>query len=80
MKLLERRGGGRGEFGSALAGKLPPFPAAIPERFVCVKSLLLCILTLVSDEYGEETHVPTPSTENGVTQRCMHEKREKKVE
>jgi hypothetical protein len=42
---LERRGGGRGEFGSALAGKLPPFPAAIPERFVCVKSLLLCILT-----------------------------------
>jgi hypothetical protein len=33
---------------------------------------------LVSDEYGEETPAPTPSAENGVTQRRSHEVREKR--
>jgi hypothetical protein len=33
---------------------------------------------LVSDEYGEETHAPTPSTENGVARRWRHEGREKR--
>jgi hypothetical protein len=33
---------------------------------------------LVSDEYGEEAPAPTPSTENGVTQRRRHEGRKKR--
>jgi hypothetical protein len=32
---------------------------------------------LVSDEYGEEMHAPTPSAENGVARRWRHEGREK---
>jgi hypothetical protein len=32
---------------------------------------------LVSDEYGEEAHAPTPSVENGVAWRWRHEGREK---
>ena len=33
---------------------------------------------LVSVEYGEETHAPTPSAENGVAQRWRNEGREKR--
>jgi hypothetical protein len=33
---------------------------------------------LVSDEYGDEGPIPTPSTENGVPQRWRHEGREKR--
>jgi hypothetical protein len=32
----------------------------------------------MSDEYGEEAHAPTPSTENGVARRWRHEGREKR--
>jgi hypothetical protein len=32
---------------------------------------------LVSDEYGEEAPASTPSGENGVARRRMHEEREK---
>jgi hypothetical protein len=32
---------------------------------------------LVSDEYGEEAHAPTPFAENRVTRRWRHEGREK---
>jgi hypothetical protein len=34
---------------------------------------------LVSDEYREEMHAPTPSTENGVVRRWRHERREKRI-
>jgi hypothetical protein len=33
---------------------------------------------LVSDEYGEEVHAPTPSAENGVMRRWRHEGIEKR--
>jgi hypothetical protein len=33
---------------------------------------------LVSDEYGEEAHVPMPSAENRVARRPRHEGREKR--
>jgi hypothetical protein len=33
---------------------------------------------LVSDEYREEAHAPTPSTESGVARRWRHEGREKR--
>jgi hypothetical protein len=33
---------------------------------------------LVSDEYGEEAHAPTPSAENRVVRRWRHEEREKR--
>jgi hypothetical protein len=33
---------------------------------------------LVSDEYGEEAHAPTPSTEDGVARRWRHKGREKR--
>jgi hypothetical protein len=33
---------------------------------------------LVSDEYGEEMHAPTPFAENGVARRWRHEGRERK--
>jgi hypothetical protein len=33
---------------------------------------------LVSDEYGEEAHAPTPSAENEVAWRWRHEGREKR--
>jgi hypothetical protein len=33
---------------------------------------------LVSDEYEEEVHAPTPSAENRVAQRWRHEGREKR--
>jgi hypothetical protein len=33
---------------------------------------------LVSDEYGEEEHAPTPSVEHEVARRWRHEEREKR--
>jgi hypothetical protein len=33
---------------------------------------------LVLDEYGEEAPAPTPSAENGVARRWMHEGRKRK--
>jgi hypothetical protein len=36
------------------------------------------VLKLVLDEYGDEAPDPTPSAENGVVRRRMHEGREKR--
>jgi hypothetical protein len=36
------------------------------------------VLGLVSDEYGEEAHAPTPSAENGVARRWRHEGTQKR--
>jgi hypothetical protein len=36
------------------------------------------VSVLVSDEYGEKAHAPTPFAENGVARRWRHEGREKR--
>jgi hypothetical protein len=36
------------------------------------------VSVLVSDDYEEKAHAPTPSAENGVARRWRHEGREKR--